>query len=136
MVLLFFFLLLLFLRHSTFCSPREKAITYSRLGGRSTINMERIDSQHFTVHVNCQLLIVDPVCVGGAVLRSMQPHYLHAKHMVATSLVKYLICNVTRSQNHLTLAAHIKEPGQLHLQFHSLSVPHTLALLLFFYQSH
>ena len=30
------------------------------LGGGSTINMERIDSEHFTVHMNCQLLIVYP----------------------------------------------------------------------------
>ena len=28
--------------------------------GRSSINMERIDSQHFTAHMNCLLLIVDP----------------------------------------------------------------------------
>ena len=31
------------------------------LGDGLTINIERIDSQHFTVHVNCRLVIIDPV---------------------------------------------------------------------------
>ena len=30
---------------------------------RSTINMERINNQHFTVHLNCPLVIIEP---GGA----------------------------------------------------------------------
>ena len=37
--------------------------------------------QHFTVYVNCQSLIINP----GRGLRTMQPHYLRAKHDVATS---------------------------------------------------
>ena len=47
-----------------------------------TTDMERINSQHFTVHMNCQSPIIDP---GGGGLKTMQPHYLRAKHGVATS---------------------------------------------------
>ena len=32
----------------------------SLIRGRSTIDMERIDSQHFTICLNCQSLIIDP----------------------------------------------------------------------------
>ena len=57
--------------------------------------MEMIDSQHFTVHMNCLLPIID--------LRSMQPHYLRANHGVATSYCKIFLfplnipcCTVSR----------------------------------------
>ena len=42
----------------------EEAITFVDPGGRSTIDIERINSQHFTVHLNCQSPIIDPL--GGA----------------------------------------------------------------------
>ena len=55
-----------------------------------SIDMETIDIQHFTVHMNCQLLIIDPGGRGRG-LRTMQPTYLHAKHGIATSEKKYCI---------------------------------------------
>lgn len=62
-------------RQSTFHSPCEfLIIDHHSWGtgcwcgkGRSTIDMERIDNQYFTVHVNCWSLIIDPG--GGAVLK-------------------------------------------------------------------
>ena len=57
-------------RRSTFCRPHEKAMRrgdricwswgVGEGGWRLTINMERIDSQHFTIHVNCQSPIINP----------------------------------------------------------------------------
>ena len=49
-----------------------------------TINMERIHSQHFTVHMK-------PITNPGEGLKTMQPHYLRAKHGVATSTNKGFI---------------------------------------------
>ena len=43
----------------------------------SKIDMETIDSPHFTVHMNCQSLIMDP--------GNCAAHYLHAKHGIVTS---------------------------------------------------
>ena len=44
----------------------------------STINMKRINSQHFTVRVNCW-------SVWGEGLRTVQIHYIHVEHGVTTS---------------------------------------------------
>ena len=50
------------------------------------INIETIDSQHFTVDMNCQSSIIDPGVGGGWWwMRNMQPH---AKHEVATNWIK------------------------------------------------
>ena len=60
------------------------------------INMERIDSQHFTVHMNYQLPIIDP----GEILRTMQSHYIRAKHGAATSVSQiYSKSNLKSIQN-------------------------------------
>ena len=49
--------------------------------GGMTIDIETINSQQFTVHVNCQLPIINPG--GGA--ENYVAHYIPAKHGVATS---------------------------------------------------
>ena len=77
---------------------REQVLCWSSGGEAIVVHPPRIDNQQF-----CQstpdLHFVDPQggCISqiaiifSAGMRSMQPHYLHAKYGVATSLIKELM---------------------------------------------
>ena len=56
--------------------PNARAVFVVILDGGLTIDIERIDSQHITIHMN------------WGPLRTMQPHYLRAKHGFATFLTQ------------------------------------------------